>query len=304
MNQQKPALNKHKPVLMAEVLEHLNLKPNGLYVDVTLGGGGHTRMILDAEPTCIVVGMDWDKDVLESTGKKLEEEYPGRFIPVWGNFSKISLLLKKHKIGPVDGILADFGTSQIQIGNTPGLSVYRDAFLDMRMSAAHFKETAYDVINFYSEKNLADIIFHLGGERHSRAIAREIVEQRKKKRLKTTQDLVDTVLSALSITHKGRIHPATKTFQAFRIYVNKELDNIKSFLKNSVGLLKDKGRIVCISFHSLEDGIVKHFFREIARAGVPVVNILTKKVCTASEEELKENKSARSAKLRAIEVDK
>lgn len=297
-------MNQHKPVLMKEVLEYLNLKPNGVYVDVTLGGGGHTRMILDAEPTCKVIGMDWDKGVVESTGKKLEEEYPGRFIPVWGNFSKITLLMKKHKIGLVDGILADFGTSQIQIGNTPGLSVYRDAFLDMRMSTAHFKETAYDVVNYYSEKNLADIIFHLGGERHSRAIARECVAQRKKKKIKTTQDLVDVVLSALTITKKSKIHPATRTFQALRIYVNKELDNIKSFLKNSVGLLKGKGRLVCISFHSLEDGIVKHYFKELARNNVPPVNILTKKVCTASEEELEENRSSRSAKLRAIEVDK
>lgn len=297
-------MDQHKPVLMKEVLEYLNVKPHGVYVDVTLGGGGHTKMILDAEPTCKIVALDWDKSVVETTGKRLEEEYPGRFTAIWGNFSKITLLLKKHKIGKVDGILADFGTSQIQIGNTPGLSVYRDAFLDMRMSNSHFKETAYDVVNNYSEKNLADIIFHLGGERHSRAIARACVEQRKKRKIKTTQNLVDVVISALSITKKSKIHPATKTFQALRIYVNKELDNIKSFLKNSLPLLKEQGRLVCISFHSLEDGIVKHFFRDAARNNNPSVQILTKKVCTASEEELEENKSSRSAKLRALEVDK
>jgi len=297
-------MNQHKPVLMKEVLEYLNVKPHGVYVDVTLGGGGHTKMILDAEPTCKIVALDWDKSVVETTGKRLEEEYPGRFTAIWGNFSKITLLLKKHKIGKVDGILADFGTSQIQIGNTPGLSVYRDAFLDMRMSNSHFKETAYDVVNGYSEKNLADIIFHLGGERHSRAIARACVEQRKKKKIKTTQDLVDVVISALSITKKSKIHPATRTFQALRIYVNKELDNIKSFLKNSLPLLKEGGRLVCISFHSLEDGIVKHFFKDAARNNNPAVHILTKKVCIASEEELEENKSSRSAKLRALEVDK
>ena len=297
-------MNQHKPVLMQEVLHHLDLKPNGIYIDVTLGGGGHTRMILDAEPTCKVIGLDWDKTVLETTGKALEAEYPGRFTPVWGNFSKIALLMERQGISQVDGILADFGTSQIQIGNTPGLSVYRDAFLDMRMSTAHFQETAYDVVNGYSEKNLADILFHLGGERHSRSIARACVEQRKKNKIKTTQDLVDVVLSALTIKKKSKIHPATRTFQALRIYVNKELDNIKSFLKNSLALLKNKGRIVCISFHSLEDGIVKHFFREAARNSSPAVHILTKKVCTATEEELHENKSSRSAKLRALEVDK
>lgn len=297
-------MNQHKPVLMQEVLHYLNVKPGGVYVDVTLGGGGHTRMILDAEPTCKVIGMDWDKTVVDSTGKKLEEEYPGRFTAVWGNFSKITLLMQKQKIKKVDGILADFGTSQIQIGNTPGLSVYRDKFLDMRMSTAHFKETAYDVVNYYSEENLADIIFHLGGERRSRAIARACVERRKKKKIKTTQDLVDVVISALSIKKKSKIHPATKTFQALRIYVNKELDNIKSFLKNSVPLLKESGRLVCISFHSLEDGIVKHFFKDRSRINSPTVKILTKKVCTATEEELEENKSSRSAKLRALEVDK
>ena len=289
---------------MKEVLEYMNLKPNGVYVDVTLGGGGHTKMMLDAEPTCKIIALDWDKSVIETTGKRLEEEYPGRFTAIWGNFSKISLLLRKHKIYQVDGILADFGTSQIQIGNTPGLSVYRDAFLDMRMSNAHFRESAYDVVNKYSEEQLADIIFHLGGERQSRAIARACVEQRKRKKIKTTQDLVDVVVSALKITKKSKIHPATKTFQALRIYVNKELDNIKSFLKNSISLLKDKGRLVCISFHSLEDGIVKHYFKDTERNGNPKVKILTKKVCVASEEELDENKSARSAKLRALEVDK
>jgi 16S rRNA (cytosine1402-N4)-methyltransferase len=297
-------MNQHKPVLMQEVLHHLAVKPHGVYIDVTLGGGGHTRMILNAEPTCRVIGLDWDKTVLETTGAALEAEYPGRFTAVWGNFSKISLLMDKLAVSKVDGILADFGTSQIQIGNTPGLSVYRDAALDMRMSTAHFKETASDVVNGYAEKDLADILFHLGGERHSRAIARACVEQRKKKKIKTTQDLVDVVLSALTIKKKSKIHPATKTFQALRIYVNKELDNIKSFLKNSLGLLNAGGRIVCISFHSLEDGIVKHFFKEAARNSSPAVHILTKKVCTATAEELYENKSSRSAKLRALEVDK
>jgi len=297
-------MNQHKPVLMQEVFDYLNIKPRGVYLDVTLGGGGHTRMILDAEPTCTVIGMDWDKSVIDSVGKQLETDYPGRFTAIWGNFSKISVLMEKQKINKFDGILADFGTSQIQIGNTAGLSVYKDAYLDMRMSAAHFKETAYDVVNTYSEEDLANIIFYLGGERRSRAIARACVEKRKHKKITTTQDLVDVVISALSITKKSKIHPATKTFQALRIHVNKELDNIESFLKNSIPLLKEKGRLVCISFHSLEDGLVKHFFKDRARIDNPNVRILTKKVCTATRAELEVNKSSRSAKLRALEVDK
>lgn len=298
-------IKKHIPVLMNEVLYYLDIQPHEIYVDVTLGGGGHTRAILEKEPTCKVIGFDWDKSVIDSTGKLLEEEFKGRFFPVWGNFSKVNQLVKKAGFDKVHGILADFGTSQIQIGNTPGLSFKNDLFLDMRMSAAHFKTTAYDVVNTFSEKALAEIFYTYGQEQHSRKIAKLIIEKRKKAPIKTTGQLADLIESI--IFRKGkRIHPATKVFQALRIFVNKELENIESFLKNAVMILHEGGRLVSISFHSLEDRIVKQFFKDCNQRSYPdnYLEIITKKVCVASEEELKVNKSARSAKLRAAILHK
>lgn len=296
---------KHIPVLMQEVIQFLDIKPSQVYVDVTLGGGGHTREILSQNPTCKVIGLDWDKTVIDSTGQKIKEDFPDRFFPVWGNFSKIQDLIKKAGFEKIDGILADFGTSQIQIKNTPGLSIYKDDFLDMRMSSSHFKKTAYDILKSYTEQELADIFYEYGQERHSRKIAKKIVEFRKKKQLKTTFQLAELVKSCVPYK-PGRIHPATKVFQALRIYVNKELENIHSFLKNSMPLLKEGGRIVCISFHSLEDRIVKQFFKsQNCKNNIDVyLEILTKKVCIASQEELEINRSARSAKLRAAVLHK
>lgn len=296
--------NKHIPVLMEEVLHFLDVKKDEIYVDVTLGGGGHTRAILESNNSCKVVGLDWDKSVIESTGQALQQEFPGRFFPVWGNFSKVHELVRKAGFKEVNGILADFGTSQIQISQTPGLSVYKDAFLDMRMSSAHFKVTAYDIVNHYKEQEIADIFYQYAEERHSRKIARKIVERRKKKPIKTTFELADLVKSV--IPTKGKIHPATRVFQALRIAVNKELDNIHSFLNNSLSLLADQARLVCISFHSLEDRIVKQFFKNQSQKNnlEKYLSILTKKVCTASEQELDRNRSSRSAKLRAAIMQK
>ena len=217
----------HIPVLMDEVLSFLQIKPGQVYVDATLGGGGHTRAILLSNSTCKVVGIDWDFKVIEGVGSKLQEEFPGRFFPVWGNFSKIDQLVRKAGFDEIDGLLADFGTSQIQISNTDGLSIYKDTFLDMRFSMAHFKITAYDVINTFSQEALSDILFNYADERHGRKIAKAIVEQRKYKHIKTTFELADLVKSVVPVSHH-HIHPATKTFQALRIFVNKELENIES----------------------------------------------------------------------------
>lgn len=295
----------HIPVLMDEVIEYLDIKPGEVYVDATLGGGGHTRAILEQNKTCKLISLDWDKSVIESTGKTLKEEFPDRFFPVWGNFSKTHDLIKKAGFERVDGILADFGTSQIQIHNTPGLSIYKDDFLDMRMSASHFRITAYDIVNHSKEEELADIFYEYGQERFSRKIARKIVEVRKRKKIRTTFELAELVKSTLPYKH-SKIHPATKVFQALRIHVNKELENIHSFLKNSMTILNDGGRLVCISFHSLEDRIVKQFFRGNDYKHNPncYLEILTKKVCTASQEELDRNRSSRSAKLRAAILHK
>ncbi|MBV8661059.1 MAG: 16S rRNA (cytosine(1402)-N(4))-methyltransferase RsmH [Candidatus Dependentiae bacterium] len=293
----------HKPVLLKEVLHFLAPQPGKVYVDVTLGGGGHTRAILTSQPDCKVIGMDWDETVINTTGQALKEEFPGRFIPIWGNFSKINAALNKAGYQKVDGILADFGTSQIQIASTPGLSIYQNKFLDMRMSASFFKVTAQDVLKNSSEKELAKIFFDYGQERYSNRIARAIVEARQKNPLKTTKQLAELIESVVPGSKGSKIHPATRVFQALRIFVNKELENIQSFLSNSLKVLAPESRLVCISFHSLEDRIVKQFFRDIAKNGQIQVEILTPKVCTASDEELAVNRSARSAKLRAIKYD-
>lgn len=293
----------HKPVLMDEVLHFLAPQPGKVYVDVTLGGGGHTRAILNLEPNCKVIGMDWDESVIKTTGKKIEEEFPGRFTAVWGNFSRINGALNKIGVHKVDGILADFGTSQIQIASTPGLSIYKDAFLDMRMSSSFYKVTAQEVIKNMSEKELAKIFFDYGQERYGNRIARAIVEARLKTPFRTTKQLAELIKSVVPSSKESKIHPATKVFQALRIYVNKELENIQSFLANSVKVLGHESRLVCISFHSLEDRLVKNYFRDLKKNIHVKVDLLTQKVCTATPEELAVNRSARSAKLRAIIFD-
>jgi len=293
----------HKPVLLEEVLHFLAPQPGKVYVDVTLGGGGHTTAILTTQPDCKVIGMDWDESVIKTTGERLKKEFPGRFIPLWGNFSKINAILKKAKITQVDGILGDFGTSQIQIANTPGLSIFQDKYLDMRMSSSFFKVTAQDVLKNMSEKELAQIFFDYGQERYGNRIARAIVETRRKTPLRTTKQLAELIETVVPFKKDSKIHCATKVFQALRIYVNKELENIQAFLANSIKVLAPEGRLVCISFHSLEDRIVKQYFKELERNGMVAVEILTPKVCVATEEELAVNRSARSAKLRALKFN-
>ena len=287
----------HKPVLVREVLDYLAPKPNGTYVDVTFGGGGHTRAILEAEPTCRVIAFDWDKSALEYNRESLEEDFGDRFSVYWSDFTHITQQLKKLRVNQIDGILADFGTSQFQINESAGFSFQGDTVLDMRMSPSHFKTTAYDVINRATEQELATIFFEFGEEYSARKIAQVIVKHRKEQGfIETTKQLADIILSVIPRFSRP-VHPATKVFQALRIFVNDELNNIKSLLTQAIPLLKPSGRIVCISFHSLEDRIVKQFFKEHPQE----LLTLTKKVITASEEERLENSSSRSAKLRAAE---
>lgn len=280
-----------------EVIELLNLKPNGIYVDATFGSGGHTRAILQQDPTITVIALDWDQASLDTYAPLLHEEFGDRFIPIFGSFAHIWRLLKKGSIAKVDGVLADFGTSQMQIVERPGFSIYRDTPLDMRMSTAHFKTTAADIVNQASEKELAHIFFTYGEERYSLKIARAIVNDRKTIPFKTTKQLAQLIERIVPRSKSSRVHPATRVFQALRIVVNRELDNITDFLKQTVGLLHPGGRIVCISFHSLEDRIVKQFFIEKQREGV--LDIITKKPLIPSERERAENPSSRSAKVRA-----
>jgi 16S rRNA (cytosine1402-N4)-methyltransferase len=287
----------HKPVLIREVVEYLAPQPQGTYVDATFGGGGHTRALLEAEPLCKVIAFDWDKHALEINGPALEEEFGDRLTLISGNFAHITPLLKKRGIERITGILADFGTSQFQITERSGFSFSVDTPLDMRMSPGHYKTTAWDIVNKATESELATIFYTYGEEERARKIARAIVLHRKEQGPIGTTGQLAHVIQTVVPPYSRKIHPATKVFQALRIFVNDELNNIKSLLTQAGALLEDQGRLVCISFHSLEDRIVKHFLKEHS----DVFAILTKKVVTASAEELEENPSSRSAKLRAAE---
>ena len=288
----------HASVLVNESINFLNISKNGIYVDATFGSGGHSRAILDADPTVTVVAIDWDRISLEKYAPLLEQEYGKRFIPIFGNFAHLYKLLKNNGFARVNGILADFGTSQMQIQERPGFSIYRDMPLDMRMSLSHQKTTAAEVLNTASEKSLADIFYLYGQERFARKIARAIIQDRDKRPFKTTKDLADLVARIIPRQRQPRrIHPATKIFQALRIHVNNELANIGAFLKGAVGALAPSGRLVCISFHSLEDRLVKQFFKQCEESGT--MEIVTKKAIIPSPEEIRLNPSARSAKLRA-----
>lgn len=292
----------HKSVLINEVIEQLKIKPQGLYIDATFGGGGHTRAILEQNDSCSVIALDWDSNALEKNGEPLKEKYPDRLTLIWGNFARIDTLVKKHTgKTEVNGILVDFGTSQYQIHERAGFSFAQDTFLDMRMSPAYFQETAADVINNYSEKELADIFWLFGQEPRSRKIAREIVNCRAKKEIKMTGQLVE-IIERIPSKGKRKVHPATKVFQALRIYVNKELENIQSFLPAALRLLKLEGRLACISFHSGEDRLVKHYFREQSRGVDAVLKLITKRAIRATLKEIKENPSSRSARLRVAEL--
>lgn len=292
----------HKSVLVSEVLQYLNPQPGNLYIDATFGCGGHSIAILEKEPNCNVIGIDWDQKSIEQNAPILKEKYGNRLNVIWGNFAHLYKLLKHEGIKNVAGILADFGTSQLQIFEREGLSFMKDTPLDMRMSKSHYSITAAHILNTYSEKQIANILFEYGEENQAKKIARAIVEKRKTTQFQTTNQLTELIESIIPrYTDKGKkpIHPATKTFQALRIAVNNELENIQSFLHAAIPFLTSNGRLVCISFHSLEDRIVKNFFKE--KESLMQLKILTGKPITASNEELALNPSSRSAKLRVAE---
>lgn len=288
----------HKTVMEEEVLSYLDVQPNKRYCDVTFGSGGHTKAILDAEPGCTVIALDWDAISIEAYAPELEERYGNRLRLVWGNFAHIYRIFKKEKIDEVDGIIADFGTSQMHIKERPGFSVYIDTPLDMRMSPAHQRITARQVLHTSSEEKLCEMFWQLGQEPQAKKIARAIVEERQKKVIKTTFDLV-RIIERVVPRRGARIHPATKVFQALRIYVNHELENIHAFLSGALKVLRPGGRLLCISFHSLEDSVVKQFFKDFAEKGE--LEIITKKVVVPTSEEIARNPSARSAKLRVAQ---
>jgi 16S rRNA (cytosine1402-N4)-methyltransferase len=286
----------HIPVLMDEVLEGLALKPKGVYFDATFGGGGHSSMLLEADPTIKVIGFDWDQNAIDNA-QPLLEKYGDRLQLIWGSFAHLYKLIKKNNLPQPHGVLADFGTSQFQIHERDGFSVFNNTKLDMRMSQSHFKVTAADIVNHAAPEELRQIFWRYGEERNAKKIVELIEEVRRKKKITTTKQLADLV-SKVTLK-KGKIHPATRVFQALRIVVNKELENIEAFLPAAFNALRSGGRLACISFHSLEDRPVKMFYKEKVDLLQGVA--ISKKPIIATEGEIERNAASRSAKLRVIE---
>lgn len=305
---------KHKSVLLDECIENLNIKSDGIYVDGTLGGGGHSYHILKAlNNTGMLIGIDRDTDALKAATEKLSEF--SNFKTVHDNHANIINILKELQVDSVDGILLDLGVSSYQLDEADrGFSYMHNAKLDMRMNRED-KISAYEVVNKYSEDELTRIFIDYGEEKFSKSIARKICQKREESPIETTFELVDIIKSAMpgkALNEKQ--HPAKRVFQAIRIEVNQELEKLKQAVIDSILSLNDKGRLCIITFHSLEDKIVKHAYEEMeGRCTCPkdfpvcVCNyksygkIITKKPIVSSEEELEENPRARSAKLRVFE---
>ena len=286
----------HTPVLLGEVLQYLDPKPGGRYIDATVGAGGHTRAILEQiSPDGRVLALDQDESALETARRSLAP-FGSRVVFVHSNFRDVASAAGHHGFLEAGGVLADIGVSSMMVDDpSRGFSFMREGPLDMRMDRSR-PLTAADVVNTCGEKEIADILYNFGEERRSRAIARSIVRARP---LRLTTDLARAVESVLGRPRYGQIHPATRTFQALRIFVNDELESLGSFLDASMTIVRSGGRIVVITFHSLEDRIVKQKFRTPSVPG----RVLTKKVVVAGEDELRRNPRARSAKLRAWEKD-
>lgn len=315
----------HIPVMLKEVLEYLDVKPGSWYVDCNLGGGGHTKGILDMGGK--VIGIDLDPDSLREIIQKFDlsgQKLAGRnifvsenLIAVQGNFANLEKILSEIASTPhlsplpegeedqgraikVKGILYDLGVSSYQL-ETPerGFSFGKDAPLDMRMDTSIESATAADLINGLHEKELAELFWKLGEENFSKPIARKIVQERQKEKITTTDQLAKIILSVRKRSTHDRTHPATRIFQALRIAVNDELNSLKQSLPQAFEVLEPGGRLVVISFHSLEDRIVKEFMKEMDQSGK--ANILTKKPLEPKDEEVSENPRARSGKLRVLE---
>jgi len=298
----------HIPVLTKEILNYLNFKKGGVYIDCTLGGGGHSKAILESiYPHGLLIGIDQDIEAIETAKEELKS-YIDKVKLVKGNFKNLEEILSDLKTETVSGIIFDLGVSFHQLkAKERGFSFKEDSHLDMRMDLNQ-EFNADILINSYSEKDLAEIFEKYGEERFSKRIARLIAIERKKKTITTTKQLADLVIRSLPRTkkrHTWRIHPATRVFQAIRIEVNQELKALEKGLNQAIRVLEDKGRICVISYHSLEDRIVKHLFKEAEREGKEQKNyglkIVTKKPIKPSLEELRDNPKARSAKLRVAE---
>ncbi len=292
----------HKTVLLNEAIEGLNLKNHSIVVDGTFGGGGHSREICERHKKVKIIAIDQDDNALEE-GRKSFKDLGCDISFHNSNFRDVEKVLAKEDVQEVDGIILDLGLSSDQLENSGrGFSFMKDEALLMTMKENPRPEdlTAQDVVNSWSEENLANIIYGYGEEKFSRKIAKGIVDARKKEEIKTTFDLVKIIEAAVPNGYKkGRIHFATKTFQALRIAVNDELGALQAGLSSGFDVLKIGGRMSVISFHSLEDRIIKRFFKELEKDGK--AKLINKKPIIASQEEIINNRRSRSAKLRILE---
>jgi len=289
---------RHEPVLLDEVLSLLAPARGGTFVDCTTGLGGHSHALLDGGATRLIA-LDRDENALRAAAERLAS-YGDRVELVHSDYREIGSVLQQRGIDGVDGILADLGVSSMQLDQEGrGFSFRRDEPLDMRMDRSQ-GPTAADLIADVDETDLANVIFQYGEERHSRRVARAIVRAREAAPLQTTGALADVIRRAVPTRGYQRIDPATRTFQALRIWVNRELEGLDTFLGDAARRLLAGARFAVITFHSLEDRFVKHTFRALATAG-DAWQVLTKKPVVPGDEEVARNPRARSAKLRAIE---
>lgn len=305
---------KHFSVMLKECMDGLNINPDGIYVDCTLGGAGHSSEILKRLSTKgRLIGIDQDLDALSAAKEKLKDYNNVTF--VHNNFYNLEEILKDLQIDKIDGILMDLGVSSYQLDEAErGFSYMKNAPLDMRMDRTN-PFSAYNVINEYSEEELYDVIKSFGEEKFAKRIANFLVERRKKKPLETTLDLVDVITAAIPAKFRREGgHPAKRTFQAIRIEVNKELNILDKAISDAITSLKPEGRIAIITFHSLEDRIVKNKFRDLQDpcncpkelpmcvcGKTPIIKIVNRKPIEASKEELELNSRSKSAKLRVAE---
>ena len=300
----------HNPVMVPEILKYLDVVSGGRYIDCTLGEGGHTKSILDASnPGGEVLGIDADHEAIEVSKSRLEK-YQDRAIFVNDNFRNLRKIAMRRNFIPAHGILLDLGVSSLQLNiETRGFSFMRKSPLDMRFSFNQ-KLTADQVVNTFQENEIADILYHFGDERRARKIAKIIVENRP---IKHSNELAEIIKKKIYISNH-KINPATKTFQALRIYINEELSALSDVLEQSLEIIGIGGRLAVISYHSIEDRIVKNYFRRESKYCIclpnvikcecnhePKLKVITKKPISPSSNEIISNRRSRSAKLRVIE---
>ena len=304
---------KHYSVLKDEVIEGLNINPDGIYVDATLGYGGHSEEILKRLRRGFLFAFDQDEDAI-SFGQKRLSKVNNNFKIIYANFSDLKAKLLAEKITKVDGIIFDLGLSSPQIDEiSRGFTFMHDAPLDMRMDKNN-KLSAQEVINNYKLEELINIFFSYGEERYSKSIAKNIVKERQSKAITRTTELVDIIKYSVPLKYFIKNHPERQIFQAIRIVVNNELNILKNTLKDAIDILNPQGKICIITFHSLEDRIVKHIFKKesdinslvkglpiIPKEYQPLIKLINKKPILPSEEELKANSRSKSAKLRIVE---